>query len=168
MGGAKQIASKVAVQCATRAAKVPRAPSLERWALAALAEIEVTGSVCIRVVDEAEMTQLNTQYRKRAGTTNVLSFAAGVELPDGDGTLLGDVVICAPVVKHEAHDQGKALADHFAHLVVHGVLHLCGFDHEVDADARVMEAREAAILRTLGIADPYQPATGTGDSIVHE
>ncbi len=102
------------------------------------------------------MTDLNTRYRRKEGTTNVLSFGADLIAPDGGPRLLGDVVICAPVVASEAAPQGKSQTDHFAHLVVHGVLHLCGYDHETAADAKVMEGHEVAILGALGIGDPYR------------
>jgi probable rRNA maturation factor len=129
---------------------------LRRWARAALDGIGETGSLCIRLVGEAEMTDLNVRYRNKQGATNVLSFGVDMVAPDGSERLLGDVVICAPVVTAEASLQGKSEADHFAHLVVHGVLHLCGFDHETAAQAQVMEGREVAILTTLGINDPYR------------
>ena len=86
----------------------------------------------------------------------MLSFGADLVAPDGSERLLGDVVICAPVVATEASLQGKSEADHFAHLVVHGVLHLCGYDHETAAEAKVMERHEVAILSALGIDDPYR------------
>ena len=102
----------------------------------------------------AEGAELNVRYRGREGPTNVLSFVS--ELPDDLGIdLLGDLVLCAPVVAAEAGDQGKAPADHWAHLVVHGVLHLLGHDHQADADAERMEAREREVLAGLGIDDPY-------------
>jgi probable rRNA maturation factor len=137
--------------------------------MAALAGIGRTGSLCIRVVDSAEMTDLNERFRHRAGTTNVLSFPADAELPDGGEPLLGDVVICAPVVVTEAAAQHKNAADHFAHLVVHGVLHLCGYDHETARQAKVMERHEVAILHTFGIADPYRSASGDAGAVLsHE
>src|SRR5262245_57553399 len=158
--GARQIKNKakaphVAVQIAAGVGTVPHAVKMRRWARAALAAIRCDGTVCIRIVDESEMADLNKRFRHRDGTTNVLSFTLDIESPDG-GLILGDVVICAPVVAMEAAAQHKRAADHYAHLVVHGVLHLCGFDHESSKDAKVMEAHEVAILHTLGIADPYR------------
>jgi probable rRNA maturation factor len=116
------------------------------------------------VVDAAEMADLNKRFRHRDGTTNVLSFAVDEQPPGGGERILGDVVICATVVVFEAAAQYKTVEDHYAHLVVHGVLHLCGFDHESAADAKVMEGHEVAILHALGIADPYR----TGASLGHE
>ena len=107
-----------------------------------------------RIVDEAEGRALNERWRGRDHATNVLSFPA--ELPPGVALpLLGDLVVCAPVVAREAAEQGKAEADHWAHLVIHGTLHLLGFDHETEAEATVMEDLERALLAGLGIGDPY-------------
>jgi probable rRNA maturation factor len=151
--------SDIAVQIARGVGAVPRAAELRRWARAARTAAGSCGELCIRIVDEAEMADLNGRFRQRAGTTNVLSFEGDVE-PGGATRLLGDVVICAPVVRREATAQGKCPADHFAHLVVHGVLHLAGYDHVAARDARVMERCEVAILAELGIADPYRQAAG--------
>lgn len=108
----------------------------------------------LRIVDEAEMQQLNAQYRARNTPTNVLSFPA--DLPaDVTLDLLGDIVICAPVVEKEATNQGKPLAAHWDHMLVHGVLHLLGFDHESDAEATHMESLETQALATLGWPCPY-------------
>jgi len=153
--------SSVAVQVARGVDEVPRAALLRRWATAALDALGRSGSLCVRVVDAPEMTDLNQRFRGREGTTNVLSFGSDICSPDGAEVMLGDIVICAPVVVAEAASQHKQTLDHYAHLVVHGVLHLCGFDHETDAEACVMEAREVAILHTLGIDDPYRAAIGS-------
>lgn len=108
----------------------------------------------IRIVDEPEGRFLNARWRDRDRATNVLSFPA--ELPEGTGlNLLGDVVVCAPVVEREAREQGKRLSDHLAHLLIHGILHLRGHDHTSPDDAEVMEAREVALLAGFGISDPY-------------
>ena len=108
----------------------------------------------IRVVDEAEITALNREYRGKEGATNVLSFPyeamSGVET-----ALLGDVVICAPVVAMESVAQQKPLEAHWAHMVVHGVLHLLGYDHHKDSEARNMEDHETQLLARLGYASPY-------------
>lgn len=109
----------------------------------------------IRVVDCAESAELNLRFRSREGPTNVLSFAADVPA-EVDLPLLGDIVICAPLVVEEAAAQGKNPQAHWAHLVIHGVLHLLGFDHGSEADARQMESREIALLASLGFSDPYQ------------
>ena len=111
----------------------------------------------IRVVDEAEGRELNRRYRGMDKATNVLSFP--FQAPAGiDSQHLGDLVICAPVVEREAREQRKSLRDHCAHLVVHGVLHLRGYDHQDEREAEEMEALERRILQQLGIADPYTVA----------
>ncbi len=153
--------ARVEIQKASKAVQ-PGAVLLRRWARAALDGINESGSLCIRVVDTDEMAELNARYRRKQGATNVLSFVADMVAPntvafDSAERLLGDVVICAPVVALEAQQQHKPVKNHFAHLVVHGVLHLCGYDHETDAEAKVMERTEVAILRGLGIDDPYRP-----------
>lgn len=112
----------------------------------------------LRIVDVSEMRQLNSQYRDKDRPTNVLSFPA--ELPaDVTLDLLGDIVICAPVVQEEALAQGKALAAHWDHMLIHGVLHLLGFDHESDAEATQMELLETQALATLGWPCPYSADT---------
>lgn len=142
------------IQRATNAGGVPEDAAFERWSRLALEacadEIELT----IRVVDEEESARLNSMYRNRPGPTNVLSFP--FEAPPGAATnLLGDLVICAPVVEREAREQGKPAAAHWAHMVVHGVLHLRGFDHESEAEATRMETLECALLTRMGYDDPY-------------
>lgn len=111
-------------------------------------------SLSVRVVEENEIADLNQRYRMKAGPTNVLSFP--FEDPPGvESDELGDVIICGPVVQREAAEQGKNETAHWAHMVVHGVLHLCGYDHIDDADADVMESKETSILTGLGFPAPY-------------
>ena len=148
----------VSVTYATERKGVPSSASFRKWVAAALADRAAPADVAIRVVGPDEGRELNRTYRGKDYATNVLSFPA--ERPDGlpdDVELpsLGDLVICADVVAREAADQGKKPADHYAHLTVHGVLHLLGWDHLEDAEAEAMEARERQILAALGIADPY-------------
>ena len=149
---------EVAVGYATASRKgVPAAASFRRWVEAALkgARRRKAAEVAIRIVDTDEGLALNRQYRGRDYATNVLSFPA--ELPPGvDLPLLGDLVICAPVVNREAAEQGKKPVDHLAHMTVHGTLHLLGYDHIEDAEAEAMESLETRILAGLGISDPYQ------------
>jgi probable rRNA maturation factor len=138
-------------------AGLPAPASFRRWVGAALrgARRRKPAELAIRLVDAAEGRELNRQYRGKDYATNVLSFPA--ELPPGvDLPLLGDLAICAPVVLHEAADQGKPPAHHWAHLTIHGVLHLLGHDHVAEADAERMEALETRILAGLGIPDPYR------------
>jgi probable rRNA maturation factor len=134
---------------------LPAAASVRRWVEAALAGQRRAIELSVRYVDSDEGRALNRDYRGKDYATNVLSFP--VELPPGvRSPLLGDLVICAPVVALEALGQDKPLAHHHAHLVVHGVLHLLGMDHErSEAEAEAMEARERTILARLGIPDPY-------------
>jgi probable rRNA maturation factor len=148
----------VAVAYATPRKGVPSSASFRKWVAAALAGRIREADLSIRVVGEDEGRALNRHYRGKDYATNVLSFPA--ELPEGlpEGVrlpLLGDLVICAPVVAREAAEQGKPVADHYAHLTVHGALHLLGWDHEDEADAEAMEALERSILADLGVADPY-------------
>ena len=137
----------LSVQFASNAADLPSRAQVRRWVKAAL---DVDAVVTVRFVDAIEGRALNAEFRGKDYATNVLTFVY-----DDDDPRAGDIVLCAPVVRKEAHDQGKALAAHYAHLVVHGMLHFQGLDHERKADAAVMEAREVAILARLGVPDPY-------------
>lgn len=133
---------------------LPSAASFRKWAAAAAEGRIRRADLAIRLVDEKEGRALNRHYRGKDYATNVLSFPA--ELPEGvDLPLLGDLVLCAPVVAREAAEQGKPLAAHYAHLTVHGVLHLLGMDHEDEREAEAMEAIEREILADLGLPDPY-------------
>lgn len=154
--------ARVDVQLACAAlAGVPGERAIERWARAALAAVEGRAELTVRVVDEPEGATLNARYRGRDGATNVLSFP--FESPPGlDLPLLGDVVICAPVVAREAHAQGKPPEAHWAHMVVHGALHLSGHDHQRDDEAARMEALERDILAWLGFPDPYDADVTAG------
>ena len=133
---------------------LPAAVSFRRWAAAAAQGRIRRADLAIRLVGEKEGRSLNRHYRSKDYATNVLSFPA--ELPEGVNLpLLGDLVICAPVVAREAKEQGKTLSAHYAHLTVHGVLHLLGLDHDDNREAEAMEQMEREILAELGFADPY-------------
>ena len=133
------------VQRASRAAHIPSDATLRKWARAA----GIEGVVTVRYVGAAESRRLNRRFRGKDYATNVLSF------PYSAKPLEGDLVICAPVVAREAREQGKALRAHHAHMLVHGLLHLAGLDHERVREAARMEGRERRILAELGFADPY-------------
>lgn len=139
---------------------LPSQQELEHWASAALDMCQQEGELTVRLVDTEESHELDLQYRGKDRPTNVLSFP--FEAPIGiDINLLGDLVICKQVVETEAKEQNKTLAHHWAHMVVHGCLHLLGYDHIEDDEAAEMEALEVKILSTLNIADPYQVSPTT-------
>jgi probable rRNA maturation factor len=141
----------LAVQYVVSAADLPRAATLRRWARSALTR---DARVTLRFVGRREGHTLNALYRGKDYATNVLTFVY-----DDAGRLGGDIVLCAPVLRQEAKAQGKTLARHCAHLVVHGMLHLQGYDHGTGRTARTMEARETAILAALSVPDPYAAAS---------
>ncbi len=142
------------VSYAARRPWAPRPALFERWARAALAGAPRSHALSVRVVGAARSRSLNAHYRDKDKPTNVLSFGGAGMTPDGLNHL-GELVICAPVVAREAAAQGKSRESHWAHMTVHGVLHLLGFDHEHDAEARKMAAREIQILDRLGFSNPY-------------
>ena len=132
---------------------VPAEQQFQQWIATALQDSYPRLEQTIRIVGEAESRELNSRYRGKASTTNVLAFPGANELLDYD--CLGDLVICAPLVAAEAGVQGKPVEAHWAHLVVHGMLHLQGFDHQTDDETGKMEALEIKILDTLGYTNPY-------------
>jgi probable rRNA maturation factor len=164
---------RVAVQDVAEAPGVPSAAAIRRWVRIAAGE-RVSGELTVRIVGAAESAALNERYRDKRGATNVLAFpaepsglgAAPAEpgrggVPPSGGAApadwpLGDLVVCAAVVAREAGEQRKPLEAHWAHMVVHGMLHLLGYDHDTARKARVMEGRERELLGALGIADPYE------------
>lgn len=145
----------VDLQIAVADAGVPAAASFERWVGAALDGRDARRQLVVRVVGEDESRDLNRRFRHKDKPTNVLSFPFD-PVPGIEEAYLGDLVICAPIVAREAADQHKAGDAHWAHLVVHGVLHLLGYDHADGEQARIMEALEIGILGRLGYLDPYQ------------
>jgi probable rRNA maturation factor len=146
---------QIDVQVNDHSCRLPADQELRYWAESTLTAAGCTADeMTIRITDEQESAQLNARYRHKQGATNVLSFP--FEDPPGvDSGLLGDIVICAPVVVREAGEQGKTIESHWAHMVVHGVLHLCGYDHVAEQEAREMEALETRILANLGFPAPY-------------
>jgi probable rRNA maturation factor len=138
------------IQRVSRLRGIPADHLFRRWLAAAL---PTPAELSLRIVNAVEGRLLNSAYRHKDYATNVLTFVYH-EL--GAAKLAGDIVLCAPVVHREAREQGKTLIAHYAHLTIHGALHLAGMDHESPADARIMETREIAVLATLGYANPYR------------
>ncbi len=149
--------TSIGVQYAVEMPDLPAADAVRRWVRTALDSANGTGSLAVRVVDEAESAALNRRWRGKHGPTNVLSFPA-VPVPGIEVAELGDIVVCAPVVASEAAQQGKPPEAHWAHMVVHGVLHLLGHQHDDENDAVRMESLETGILARLGFPDPYETA----------
>ena len=151
--------AQVDVQFAADDESIPTADDIAIWVNRAIdaAGSSGKGEVSVRVVGADEMQQLNSEFRDQDKPTNVLSFPAGdlAGLPDEAERPLGDIVVCAAVVAAEAEQQGKTRSDHWAHIIVHGTLHLSGFDHESDSDAAEMESLEIRILGIYGVANPY-------------
>jgi probable rRNA maturation factor len=152
------MAHEIDLQVACTPTELPTKAQFQLWVDTALAEVSSEPKqefeLTIRLVNHEESQQLNLQYRGKDKPTNVLSFP--FEVPDGiELNLLGDLIICIEVMKQEAQEQNKALFDHWAHLVIHGCLHLVGFDHISDTEAVEMESIETSILKKLGISDPY-------------
>ena len=150
----KVVRLELDVSYASRSPWVPSARLLGRWAEAALAPMARRFVLSVRIVGKERSRSLNARYRHKDKATNVLSFAGAGIAPDGR-SFLGELVICAPLVALEARAQRKTLAAHWAHLTIHGVLHLLGFDHERATEARKMAAREIQILDRLGFSNPY-------------
>lgn len=144
--------SEILIQRRVPPAGVPASASMREWANLALGR--VAGDLTLRIVDEAESQELNRRYRHKDKPTNVLSFPYDGDMLDIP--VLGDLVICAPVVQREALEQGKDARAHWAHMVVHGCLHLLGYDHEDDREAEIMENRERELLAQFGFPDPYE------------
>ncbi len=141
---------EITVQWIVPKTNMPSAAQLKQWAKKILQKKIAAAEVTIRIVDKKEMTQLNATYRHKNKPTNVLSF------PIDHPPLLGDIVICAEVIQQEALEQNKSAEAHWAHMVVHGILHLLGYDHETNHDAELMETEEINILKSFGFANPYQ------------
>ena len=148
---------EVDLQVAVDADHLPSRTQLEDWINAVL-DPNLATELTVRIVGEAEMTELNGTYRHKPSVTNVLSFPCEADVPM-DVQLLGDLVICAPVVEREAREQAKPLEAHWAHLVIHGTLHLLGFDHVTEDEAERMERREIQLLHQFGYANPYEVNT---------
>ena len=155
---------QVDVLVASNVTDVPDMVVIRQWLEQAITHVGASGTleVSVKVVDEDEGRSLNRQYRDKDYATNVLSFplldAAKASMPAGPPTALGDIVICGPIVAREAREQGLHSPDHWAHMLVHGALHLLGYDHVTDAQAAEMESLEVLILADGGVRNPYAPA----------
>lgn len=151
---------RVVIQNASSAVALPATRGLRTWARSAAEAGDPAAELTLRIVDEAESRALNNRYRGKDRATNVLSFP--FEDPPGVSTsVLGDVVICAPLVEREARASGRPAQAHWAHIVIHGVLHLRGYDHERDEDAVRMQAMESELLSACGFSDPYAAPAGS-------
>ena len=134
---------------------LPAKEVIIEWAKQALDKKHQNAEVTLRIVDIKEGLQLNQEWRKKNEATNVLSFPVGEKIEQAPD-LLGDIVICAPIVEQEAKEQGKNNEAHWAHLIIHGMLHLQGYDHETNEEASIMESREIQILKNIGYENPYK------------
>lgn len=153
------MAYQIDIESNSQNQQIPARPELERWISAALQSQDFENAeVSVYIVDEDEGQELNAQYRGKDYPTNVLSFPADIAEEVGV-PLLGDLVVCAPVVEREAQEQGKTLQAHWAHMLIHGTLHLVGFDHIDDDEAETMETLETQIVTGLGYPAPYQDIT---------
>ena len=144
----------VDIQMASASEEAPDPQSIERWVSAAIGNQRESTELSVRIVDNEEGQLLNQQFRGSSGATNVLSFPFENESPE-PLSLIGDIVVCAPIVAKEAAEQNKALNAHWAHMIIHGVLHLLGYDHQNDTEANAMEALETEIMQGLGFPPPY-------------
>lgn len=164
MAASEPKALHVDLQIACVASNLPAAPEIEEWLRLTVSTSGATLPSCVevsvRIVGEHEMRKLNKTYRGMDRSTNVLAFPADLDelpgLPQNDPRLLGDLLVCAPVVAREAEEQGKEASAHWCHMLVHGMLHLLGHDHETEAEAKTMEALEIRILAGLGLENPYK------------
>ena len=146
---------KVNIQRATKTRNLPSNQRIRTWVHVTLEGRVQQAELTVRMVGTREATRLNQEWRRKKGPTNVLSFPADDRHGLAPG-FLGDIVLCAPVIVREAMQQGKSLGAHWAHLIIHGTLHLLGYDHEKHAEARKMESLEKKLLAKLAIADPYK------------
>jgi probable rRNA maturation factor len=162
----QSVSALLDLQLASDCADIPKQADIQLWLDTLLSHQNITEKeMTVRIVDEAEIQQLNQQYRGKDKTTNVLSFPFempelilpdSVDMDESMSDFLGDIVICAQVVSQESKEQNKLLSDHWAHMLIHGTLHLLGYDHIEEQDAEEMESIEIAILQKLAIDDPYQ------------
>ncbi len=149
------------VQRVSRLANIPTDRQLKKWALAAIATIHLPAEITLRIVNSAEARNLNSAFRGKDYATNVLTFVYHERTAP---MMMGDLVLCAQVIAFEAKKQQKQISDHYAHLTIHGILHIAGFDHEKLREASRMEVREIEILAELGISNPYENIGDDGEA----
>ena len=147
---------EINVQVESQNQKIPNNTQLEKWCSIVLKKKQQY-ALCLRIVDKNESQNLNRKWRKKDYPTNVLSFP--LDIPKGlfETNFLGDIIICAPIIEQEAFEQKKDIQAHWAHIIIHGCLHLLGYDHITDEDAQVMEELEVNLLKKLGFSNPYIP-----------
>ncbi len=150
------VVRELEVQRVVKAEYIPSNAEFQLWLEKVLTDYEKDAEIVIRIVDVQEMSVLNAQYRHKQGPTNILSFSYDVADEVVAVSLLGDLVVCASILEIEAQQQGKLLKDHWAHIIVHGIFHLLGYDHIDENEALAMEAKEILILQQLNIDNPYQ------------
>ena len=160
-GPHREIKLRLTIQYAAGTSKVPARSVFHKWIKAALMHDAEVG---LRVVDKAEGQSLNRNFRGKDYATNVLTFVYSDARPDAQ-LLAGDIVLCAPIIENEAREQHKNLTAHYAHLTVHGILHLQGYDHESDAEAAAMEQMETEIVEGLGYENPYKESSGATEGL---
>lgn len=146
---------KFSLQIAEKNFFIPKRSDIKRWLEKAIVPLRSNGEVCIRIVDEQESANLNAQFRQKNYPTNILSFPA-IAPEEIKNEYLGDMVLCPAVIEREAEEQHKKLEHHWAHLIIHGSLHLLGYDHVAEQDAEIMEALEIKLLQQLGYPNPYE------------
>ena len=147
---------KVDIQHATTSPEIPENQQIRKWVKTTLSAVNKKNrELTVRIIDEEECSDLNEQWRKRTGPTNVLSFPAG-NVEQFTPGFIGDIILCAPVINREAVEQKKQRDSHWAHMIVHGTLHLLGYDHLKAEEAEKMELLEIRILESMGIKNPYQ------------
>ncbi len=142
-------------QVVSQSNSIPSIDQFQSWIDVVLSDESIDSEIVVRIIDEAEMTRFNEQYRDKIGPTNILSFP--FDVPENIvSILLGDLLVCAPIIEKESLQQNKLVDHHWAHIIVHGVLHLLGHDHIDECDAKEMEALEIKILRKIKIKNPYE------------
>tara|TARA_A100000164_G_scaffold83060_1_gene70875 strand:+ start:7826 stop:8287 length:462 start_codon:yes stop_codon:yes gene_type:complete len=146
--------SKISIHRAYKSCGIPSNHAIKRWASLALGTLSKESELSIRIVDQEESALLNKKYRNKVGSTNILSFPMNIESPDRE-IFLGDLVICAQTIANEAEQQKKKLDEHWAHIVIHGILHLLGYSHDKSSNTKTMEDLERKLLSEINISNPY-------------